>query len=347
MKFPQYARQFRIKATNAGFSEDNIQRCLKYAEPLLTKNLPIIYNTTNLAALVAYKKEYLKNAASDPKFFYRSFLVKKKNGKFRRINEPLPSLKEIQLWILNQILYTQKVSKFAKAYIKSRSLIDNVKLHVGKEKVLNLDLEDFFPSIKREYVEQIFSRMGYSSNVSNLLSKLCTLNESLPQGAPTSPYLSNLYMINIDESIATYCLPKNIRFTRYADDLAFSGTFDEIELINFVEQTITKYHLKLNPEKTQVMKRNVRQIVTGIVVNTKMQTPRASRDKIRLEVYYLKKYGLNSHLEHTKNTKANYILHLAGKINYALSLNPDDEDLQKYSEYLKQFKHDDKTEQTE
>jgi len=342
MSFSQYSASFRHKAINAGYSADNIQKCLDYAEPLYNKRLPIIYNTTNLSALVGYNKTYLKKAALYTSYFYRSFEIKKKDGKsLRKITEPLPSLKEIQLWILENILYKLPVSRYAKAYVRKRNIIDNVKYHVGKEKVLNLDIINFFPSIKRTKVEALFRQMGYSSNISNLLSKLCCLEDSLPQGAPTSPYLSNLLMNKIDSVIADFCKSEQIRFTRYADDMTFSGNFDHLKVVEFVKAAIQDdLGLKLNTDKTNIMKQNVRQIVTGVIVNEKLQLTKEQRRKIRLEMYYLKKYGLSSHLLKTNNIRANYIKHIRGRIHYALHLNPNDKELLGYIEFLKKFSDD-------
>jgi len=337
MTYAQYETSFRKKALNAGFSEDNILRCLEYAKPLVENDFPVIFNTTNLCALVGYNKDYIKGAAIDPKFYYRSFKIKKSDNKFRFINEPLPSLKEIQLWILENILYRIKVSKFAKAYVRKRNIIDNVKYHIDKEKILSLDIKDFFPSLKRKTIEQIFYSLGYSSNISNLLSKLCCLHDSLPQGAPTSPCLSNIAMIEIDAYIANYCLERNVRYTRYADDLTFSGSFDDVDLKNFVMKQLTRLNMFLNEDKTRVMSRGQQQIVTGIIVNQKLQIPKEERKRIRLEMHYITLFGLSNHLERTKNTKANYLSHLQGKINYGLYINPDDKELLKYKALLKEF----------
>lgn len=334
MNLLQYTKLFRHKALNAGYSEENIQRCLFYAEPLIKKKLPVIFNTSNLCALVGYDKTYLKKAVLFTNKFYRSFNIVKKNGKQRNIKEPLPSLKEIQLWILNNILYNIPISKYAKAYIKERNIVDNAKYHVAKEKILNLDIKDFFPSIKRKSIERVFLNEGYSSNISNLLSKLCCLDESLPQGAPTSPYLSNIFMYKFDLVIADFCKKKQIRFTRYADDLTFSGSFDEHDILKVVEEEIANLDLQINPTKTQILKQNVRQVVTGIVVNKKVQVPKSYRNKIRLEIYYITKFGLADHLLKTSNERANYIKHLEGKINYALYINQNDQELLKYKKFL-------------
>ncbi len=338
MTAAQYESAFRKKALVAGYSEENIQKCLSYAIPLLSKGFPIIYNTTNFAGLVGYNKLYLKKAALFTASYYRTFKVKKKKKKdYREIKEPLPSLKEIQLWILYNILYQERPSKYAKAYIQKRNLRENVKFHVGKNKVLNLDFKHFFPSIKQDAIEKIFLSFGYSSNISNLLSKLCCLDGSLPQGAPTSPYLSNLYLKTFDEDVFGFCKNKHIRYTRYADDMTFSGDFNELEVINFIKEKIEDSPLEINDEKTRVMRRNQRQVVTGILVNDKTQVSKKYRNNIRLEMYYISKYGIAEHLAKSKNSRANYLSHLLGKIEYTLHFNPDDVEFLEYRSKLKQL----------
>lgn len=330
MSFNQYEAAFREKAKKSGFSEENIVACLNYAKPLIENKIPVIYNTSHLAALVGYKTNYLKKAALFPKYYYRKFKIRKSNGSLREIVEPLPSLKEIQDWILCDILNSIPVSKFAKAYVKKRTIIDNVKYHKGREFILTLDIKDFFGSIRRYEVEKIFSNIGYSSNISNLLSKLCSYNEVLPQGASTSPYLSNLYLRDFDKVISEYCIERNLRYTRYADDLTFSGGNEILDIIKFTETQLRKLNLFLNPDKTRLMGKNQRQIVTGIVVNEVLQVSKEVRNKIRNEMYYINKFGLENHLQQINNKKSNYLFHLLGRVNFALYINPSDSELKQY-----------------
>ena len=337
MNFNQYEKEFRKKASRSGFSEDETSACLDYAKPLLEQRLPVIYNTANLAALVGYRTNYLKRAALYTPYFYRKFQIKKKSGKPRILVEPLPSLKEIQSWILDNILNEVKVSKFAKAYIKDKNLLENVKFHKGKDAVLALDIKDFFNSIKLPQIEQIFLGLGYSSNISNLLAKLCTYYDTLPQGAPTSPYLSNLYMRSFDDTVAKFCLERDIRYTRYADDLTFSGKKENLDIVNYIQSLLSDLDLRLNQEKEKLMERNTRQIVTGIVVNDKLQIPKTNRNIIRMEVHYLTKFGLVEHLNRTNNTRDNYIAHLLGKINFALHVNPKDQKMIGYKNEVLKF----------
>ncbi|WP_379088847.1 reverse transcriptase family protein [Pedobacter sp. UC225_65] len=335
MTFDNYEHLFRSKASKAGYSEENVQKCLNYARPLIENNLPVIFNTSNLSVLVGYRKNFIKRAVLYTDYFYRSFPIKKKNKKPRYLKEPLPSLKEIQIWILEELLYSIPVSRFAKAYVQKRSLLDNVKYHKGKETVLSLDIKDFFTNIKRPSIEQIFQGVGYSSNVANLLSKLCCCDEYLPQGAPTSPYLSNLYLRTFDSQVSKYAVSNNLRYTRYADDITLSGKMDINASIEYVNTELSKLSLKLNKEKVKVMGQNVRQEVTGIVVNDAIQAPKSYRDKIRQEIYFIKKFTLEGHLKNTKNTKSNYLRHLLGKVNFVLQLNDGDKEMVDYSDFLK------------
>lgn len=336
MTFEDFEKRFRIVASQSGYSEHNIQRCLAYAKPLLEQNLPVIFNTSNLAALVGYKKNYIKKAVLYPTYFYREFSVKKRGSEgTRTISEPLPSLKEIQYWILENILYEIPVSRYAKAYVRDRTLIDNVKYHKSKDVVVCLDIKNFFPSIQRRYVEAIFLELGYSTYVSNLLSKLCCCNEHLPQGASTSACLSNIFMREFDLTLSKFCANKNIRYTRYADDITLSGNFDPTPVIDYVSAILKNQGLTLNYDKSKVMHRNDRQIVTGVVVNRKFQMPREKRDKIRQEIYFIKTLGLKAHLSNTQNIRENYLRHLLGKINFALFLNPKDANMRGYSIYVK------------
>lgn len=334
MDFSHYEDTFTKEASKMGYSSQDIERCLDYAEILYSNDVPVIYNSTHLSVLVGYKKEYLKKAALHTKYFYRDFEILKKNGKKRLLSEPLPSLKEIQLWILKNILYKRAVSPFAKAYKPNVSLIENLKFHKNQPKVFTLDLENFFPSIAIESVEKVFFSLGYTKAISDLLSKLCTRDGTLPQGAPTSPYLSNLIFEDADLAISQYCIKQKIRYTRYADDLSFSGEFDENELLDEVNEAVSKMNLKINTSKTKLMTANQRQTVTGIVVNEKVQVVFHKRNELRQAMYYIQKFGIDEHREYKEIDQANYLEHLLGKINFVLQINPKDVEFMHYKSYL-------------
>lgn len=332
--FNKYEKKFIEKAILNGYSADNISKCLEYAKPLIDKGVPVIYNTSHLSALVGYNKNYLKRAVFYTKYFYRYFKIKKDNGKMRTISEPLPNLKDIQDWILKEILYKIKISRYAKAYIPNRSIRDHVRYHTNEKYVLTLDIENFFGSINFQLTERIFKNLGYSNLVSNLLTKLCYLNGSLPQGAPTSPFISNIIMYEFDEALSIYCREHELKYTRYADDLAFSGAFKKESLIAKVQNELEKIELVLNGDKTKFMPQSQPQNICGIVVNKKAQVPKYKRNEIRQEMFYIKKFDLKSHMKRTNQTRDNYLKHLLGSINYIITINPKDNEFIEYRKHL-------------
>lgn len=324
MDWSQYVKQFKQQAKEAGHDGDYIHRCLTYANSLYQKGLPIIYDQIHLALLVGYSPDYIYRASNAQQHFYRYFQIPKHTGGVRDIAEPLPSLKEIQKWILTNILYRCEPSKFAKAYVPKRSIRENARFHRRQPMVLSLDVENFFGSISSAKVYRFYKRLGYCKSVAALITELCTLDRSLPQGAPTSPAISNLVSLRIDHRLSGYALKNKIRYTRYADDLTFSGEFDVGDLINLVIMVLADEGLSLNVRKTRLMLKHNRQEVTGIVVNEKMQAPREVRTKLRQAIYYIEKYGIDSHMEFTSESRANYINHLRGIANYILFVNPED-----------------------
>lgn len=337
MDFDDYAGRFTLAAVNSGHSLEYVRRCLEYARPLAESGLPVIYNTVHLSQLVGYKVEYLRSVAQFDKSYYWEYKIKKSNGKYRPIREPLPNLKDIQIWILEHILYKVKVSGFAKAYVPGKKIKENVRFHKKRPMVLTLDLTDFFGSIRTAAVANIFRELGYTRPLSDLLALLCCFDGKLPQGAPTSPYLSNIFMRDVDEAISKYCRNNSILYTRYADDMAFSGEFDADALLSFVRTQIEYKGLTLNDSKTKLMKRNERQIVTGIVVNDKIQLPKTKRREIRCQMHYINTFGLENHLQKIGCDKKNYVRHLLGEVTYALSLTPNNEEMKGYQTQLRQL----------
>jgi RNA-directed DNA polymerase len=307
MDFEKYKTAFTEEAIKSGYSLDTIQHCLNYASILVDNGVPIIYNSSHLSLLVGYKKQYLKKAALYSHHFYRDFSIIKRNGKKRAISEPLPSLMEIQHWILKYILYQVPVSPFAKAYKPKTTLLENLKFHKNQPKLMTLDLENFFTSITTDSIKKVFIEMGYSNAIAHLLSQLSTRDNSLPQGAPTSPYLSNLIFREADTSIAKYCIANKIRYTRYADDLSFSGDFDADALLQFVKEVVEQLGCKINTAKTKLMSPNMRQTVTGIVVNEKAQVVFHKRNALRQAMYYIQKFGLDEHIAYRDIGQSNYL----------------------------------------
>lgn len=342
--FNEYKQKFHDAALVRGYTEVLIKKVLNYAEKLNVQDLPIIYDQLHLSFLLGIDYEYLLSVSNSPVSFYKHYEIPKRDGGTRSIEEPLPLLKEAQEWILDNILEPKSkdyVSPYAKAFMKSISLRDNARFHRGKKIVVALDLHDFFGSVHMGAVYGIFKKMGYTKSVTTMLAKLCVLRNSLPQGAPTSPMLSNMMFYGLDKKIFHYCVVRKIRYTRYADDMTFSGDdFNVRNLINYIGMVVGKRKFKLNEKKTKVMGQGTVQRVTGVVVNKKLQVSKSYRDKVRQEVYYSIKYGFADHMRHIAlpawiQTPEVYRNHLLGKVNYILQINPKDEEFIKYAKWLK------------
>ncbi len=341
MNYAAYEKAFIAEAEKRKKDHNYIDACLTYAKNLADKNLPIIYDEKHFSLLVGMHLDFLLSIANGQKHFYRYFKIPKKNQKMRKIAEPLPMLKEVQYFILQNILQKVPCSAYAKAYKPGATLKGNAKFHRNQPILIKMDIKDYFESLHETRVYHLFhNSFGYSKSVSVLLTKLCTLNKGLPQGAPTSPYLSNLLTIDMDASIYRFCFENgNLRYTRYADDISISGDTDPSFVITKVSRIVSENRLTINPEKTNVIRQHDRQIVTGVVVNKKLQAPKDYRKAIRLELYYCEKYGIESHLQRRAKTygyvdSPKYCQSMLGKINYCLQLNAKDEEMQHYKTYM-------------
>ena len=276
---------------------------------------------------------------------YKIYKIKKRNGKYRTIYEPNSILKQIQKQILINILNNKSISKYAKAYHKGIQLKDNAIFHINKEMILKLDIENFFENISfLDIYNSCFPIEYFPKSVGMILTYLCTYNNHLTQGSPTSPYISNLVMKEFDEELGNWCNLRNISYTRYSDDMTFSGQFNPSELIVKVRKMLYKLGLSLNNDKIRIIHKSSRQNVTGIVVNEKMQVNIKYRNKIRQEIYYIKKFGLSSHLKKCDiNIKPKkYLNGLYGRILYVLQINETDKEFIKYKQFLEKLKRQNK-----
>ncbi len=342
MDWSSYKEAYISAALQHGLSSSEIEGSLNYAEKLYNQGLPIVFDAIHLGQLIGISHNYMYKVSNDTTRFYRSFRIKKRTGGTRKISEPLPNLKIVQHWILNEILYKVKVHPSAKAYIKNVSIKENVRYHRNQDTVLKLDIERFFDNIGEQRIYKIFIELGYTIELSWLLTKLCTLNRRLPQGAVTSPYLSNLIMKKFDRKIYVFCRRKSIRYTRYADDITFSGEFNKHHVISRVVNELAKLKLSINEKKIRVLKSYQKQIITGIVVNKKIQVDKAYRKSIRQEVYYINKFGLDEHLKNRYNSgeaniiyKRAFLKSLIGKAEYVSFINKYDNEMPQYIELLR------------
>lgn len=282
---------------------------------------------------------------NDPEGQYNTIYITKSNGKKREINKPDCFLKKFQKAIYKNILLHIPISDYAAAYKKGSSLKDSTAVHIGKPMVLKLDIKNFFGSILYKTVQEMFLKQGYDYFMATTLATLCCYKGSLPQGTSTSPAISNIVMREFDEKMAEFCNGKDIAYTRYSDDMTFSGDFDKNEIISFAENNLADLGFILNKKKTRLIKQGQRQTVTGIVVNEKQQLPKDYRKQIRQEIYYCRKYSVKSHILHANLTAyirpngdvyyKEYLLNLYGRINYVLQINPVDSEMLEYKSIAK------------
>ena len=270
---------------------------------------------------------------------YHPVKIPKGNGEFRQLYVPDDFLKSIQRSINDKLLCMEEISPYATAYRPGGSTKVNANPHIGKPVLLKLDIRHFFDHLIYPIVkDKAFPAERYSEQNRVLLSLLCVYMDALPQGAPTSPTISNIIMKEFDNVVGAWCSDNGIAYTRYCDDMTFSGDFDPRPVIRRVKFELKKMGLFLNDKKTVIVREGQKHSVTGIIVNERLSVPSEYKKQLRQEMYYCMKFGLQSHLNSIGcgDSKEKYILTLLGRINYVLSVEPQNEQMQKYKAWLKE-----------
>ena len=268
---------------------------------------------------------------------YHNVFIPKSDGTKRKLSVPDLILKNVHRSIVDNILVYYPISKYATAYKVGSNVQKNARPHVNKKKILKLDIEGFFDNIIYSRVKDIvFYEEKFSEPIRILLTMLCYYRESLPQGAPTSPAITNIIMYDFDEKIGAYCIEKGVSYTRYCDDMTFSGEFDEREIITLVKEELRKLGLFLKNRKTALINSSKRQTVTGIVVNEKINLTKEYKKKIRQEIYYIEKFGIENHAQNQGITDVNgYLVSLLGRIAFVIQTCPENCEFKRYREIVK------------
>lgn len=247
---------------------------------------------------------------------YRRFTLPKKSGGERLISAPMPRLKRAQYWVLDNLLAKVPVHDAAHGFLPGRSIVGNAQPHCGQDVVINLDVKDFFPSIGFGRIKGVFTHLGYGEAVATVLALLCSENRAdelqvdgerwfvggtarqrvLPQGAPTSPMLTNLLCRTLDRRLAGLARALGFTYTRYADDLSFSASGEAAQrvgpLLRRVRWILRDEGFEPHPEKERVMRKGARQEVTGIVVNAAQPgVSRQSRRALRAALHRARSAG--------------------------------------------------------
>lgn len=285
--------------------------------------LPVIQTLDDFSFLTHISKYTIFQLSKNSAKYYRTFGVLKKSGKTRIIAEPSRKLKGLQAWILVNILNRLKVSDSCFGFEKGSSIVDNARMHVGANIIINFDLNDFFPSVHVRRVYSIFRSIGYNTLISTILTNLTTFQSGLPQGAPTSPKLANLVLWKLDARIQGYVGKKGIVFTRYADDLTFSGIFPNrvCKIIPTVKKIIEDEGFSLNDRKTRIAGTSKAKKVTGLIVNeNSVGVGKKVYKLLRAKIHYLSKLETEAGINSTDGK--NLFLHIKGWLSYLNSVDP-------------------------
>lgn len=244
---------------------------------------PKLNSILDISHYLGVSGEIIWNISRSPARHYRQFGLKKRSGGTRIISSPRTFLKVIQWWIKDTILTSAAISDHAHGFVRGRSPLTNANSHLGAIHVLNVDIKNFFPSISRQAVSKVFQSLGYVEQVGADLASLTTLAEQLPQGAPTSPALSNVYFYELDRQISHYAALRGLTYSRYADDLTFSSKNKiPLKAVADIGELMQPFGFGLNEQKTRFMGPGQKLEVTGLYLgSTGVKLSRAYLNKCR------------------------------------------------------------------
>ncbi len=316
-------------------------------EALVTRGLMVLSTPADVAREMGISIRELRwlcfhrEATLHPHYVY--FEVPKRNGAGKRLlSAPHEKLANAQNWLLHNVLDKLPTEEPAHGFVKGRSTVSAATPHVGRDLVINLDLSNFFPTIDFVRVRGVFRKLGYSPAVSTIFALLSTESprmeielegkrywvaagpRALPQGACTSPALSNQVARKLDRRLSGMCKKHGFVYTRYADDMTFSAGADKrgevATLLARVRHIVDEEGFAINPKKGRVQRRGGRQTVTGIVVNDKLSVPREEVRKLRAILHQAKKTGLSAQ---NRDQIPHFEAHLRGRIAYLAMVDPE------------------------
>ena len=275
---------------------------------LVDNQLPILRKVPELATALGLSVAQLRGLCYQREVAtqtqYHRFEIPKRTGGMRAIWAPRPTLKKSQHWILRNMLDQMLVHGAAHGFLAGRSIATNAAQHPDSQLLVKVDIKDFFPSISWKRVKGIFRQAGYREQIATLLALLCTespremlqhdgktvyvalAERCLPQGAPTSPALTNILCLRLDRRLTGIAHKMGWRYSRYADDLTFSfprqsaQTPNISQLLGSLQRVLKSEGLQIHPDKTHIVRPSARLEVTGLVVNG-TQPPRVARQKKR------------------------------------------------------------------
>ena len=292
--------------------------------------LPVIQTLDDFSAITHISKYTIYQLSFYSDKHYKTYSIPKKSGGKRTICQPSRKLKGLQSWILVTILNKIQVSPSCKGFRKGSSTLENAIPHIGANTVLNLDLKDFFPTVTNKQVFNIFRAIGYNNLISTVFTNICAYKEILPQGSPCSPYLANLSAWTLDLRIQGYVGKRGISYTRYADDLSFSGLNPSkvVKIIPMIKTIIDDENFTVNHKKTRVASSARAKTVTGLVINEdSVGIGKQKYKKLRAKIHYLTKPK--------EQTNEELLNHVSGWLSYLNSV--DKTRYNKAKKYIKEL----------
>jgi len=335
--WPRIQRQFFTKTGPSRTPRDTFPDLLSFVSKEQVNeagHLDFRFDYFGLGLCLSISPQLIWKIANAPDRYYRSFTLPKKGGGERQIESPRIFLKVIQWFLADFVLDDLPVHSSAHSFTIGRSIATNALPHQRRAFVGNVDIENFFGSVTREFVYNFLRQNGFDQAESEVISRLTTKQNRLPQGAPTSPVIANSFLYEFDKAVAEMCAANNLEYSRYADDITVSGDSRELvtRALNFTAQFLrANYALRLNEEKTRIAGRGGQQRVTGVVVNDQAAPPRVLRRKIRSVFHEASK---NPHQYSER------IAELGGYLGY-LRIFPkfaENETLEKYEAVLRQIR---------
>jgi len=254
--------------------------------------LPVMDDLHDMSKATRISVETLRLLIFRADFRYRVYTLEKKGTekKLRIIHQPSRELKALQGWVLRNILDKLSSSPFSMGFEKKQSILNNATPHIGANFILNIDLEDFFPSLTSEKVFGVFYSLGYNRYISSCLTKICCYKKLLPQGAPSSPKLANLICSKLDYRIQGYAGSRGLIYTRYADDLTLSAQSMKkvVKAKDFLLSIIPTEGLIVNNRKTCISGPRGQKKVTGLVISQeKAGIGRKEYKELRAKIHYV------------------------------------------------------------
>lgn len=292
------------------------------AKRLLENQLPTFKNVKALAEQLNLTISQLKGLCFHrevaTRIPYSHFTITKRSGGERQIWAPVPRLKYAQRWILDNVLNPMLIHGAAHGFVRGKSIVTNAENHTNSQLIIKMDIKDFFPSIGWRRVKGVFRQAGYPEQIATLFAMLCTesprqlvkqgnviyyvalADRCLPQGAPTSPALTNIISLNLDRRLTGLAEKHGLRYSRYADDLTFSlpaeATIDTkakntliSTLLGSVTKILTEEGFAINAKKTHIIHQGGVQRITGLVVNgdSVPRVPRNIKRMLRAAIHNL------------------------------------------------------------